>query len=342
MQLQENISLKSFNTFGVDVAARYFARFGSTAELSEAVSAYPKLPRMVLGGGSNILFTKNVDGLVLKNEIKKIEKVSEDDSFYYVRAGAGENWHRFVLHCIENNYQGVENLSLIPGCVGASPMQNIGAYGVEIRDVFHELKAWHVKEKCNYTFGLKDCGFGYRESVFKRKYKDEFVITHVTFKLRKTPVYNIEYGAIKEQLEKNNVKDLTARAISNAIIAIRSSKLPDPAIIGNAGSFFKNPSVPQDNFTELKQRFQEIVGYGNPDGTVKVAAGWLIEHSGPANGISWKGFRRGDAGCHEKQALVLANYGSATGQEIVNLSDEIIDSISRKYGIILEKEVNIF
>jgi UDP-N-acetylmuramate dehydrogenase len=335
MQILENISLRPFNTFGIDVMARSFVSFTSVGELAEAISLYPKAPRLVLGGGSNILFTKDVDGLVIRNDIKGVNKTGEDDDFIYITAGAGENWHQFVLKCIDNNWAGVENLSLIPGCVGASPMQNIGAYGVEIKDVFHELKAWHLQEKCNYTFSAKDCEFGYRESVFKRKYKGEFVITNVTYKLRKRPLFNTSYGAIEQELEKVGVKDLSIKAISDAVIAIRSSKLPDPAKIGNAGSFFKNPSVAKEKYTSLQQQFEKIIGYDNPGGTVKLAAGWLIEQCG------WKGFRRGDAGCHEKQALVLVNYGNATGEEVYALSEEIVQSVAEKFGVGLEREVNI-
>ena len=335
MQIQENISLKPYNSFGIDAKARYFASFKNTEELSELLATDPRLPTLILGGGSNILFTKDYDGLILKNEIKGINKVDEDNEFVHIQAGAGENWHQFVLHCIENDWAGVENLSLIPGNVGASPMQNIGAYGVEIREVFHELKAFNLKEKTNYTFGLKDCDFGYRDSVFKRKYKNEFVILHVTYKLRKQPNFNTSYGVIEQELERMGVKELSIKAISDAVINIRSSKLPDPAEIGNAGSFFKNPKISNAQFEVLKTQFPSIVGYRLPNGNVKLAAGWLIEQCG------WKGYRKGDAGCHAKQALVLVNYGNANGTEIYNLSEEILLSVKEKFGIILEREVNI-
>jgi UDP-N-acetylmuramate dehydrogenase len=335
MQIQENFSLKTYNSFSIDVKARWFATFGSTEDLNEALNYKPQITNFILGGGSNILFTKNFDGIVLKNEIKGIEKIKEDDQYVYIRTGAGENWHQFVLYCIKNNLAGVENLSLIPGNVGASPMQNIGAYGVEVKEVFQELNAFHLNEKKNYVFSLNDCEFGYRESVFKRKYKDQFVILDVTFRLNKTPKYNTSYGAIEQELEKMGVKDLSIAAISQAVINIRSSKLPDPAKIGNAGSFFKNPSVLQDKFQKLKGEFSNIIGYKNNDGTVKLAAGWLIEQCG------WKGFRRGDAGCHEKQALVLVNYGNATGKEIYDLSEDIKQSVIKKFDVNLEREVNI-
>jgi UDP-N-acetylmuramate dehydrogenase len=339
MQIQENISLRPYNTFKIEARARYFASFTSVEDLSELLSLHPRLivhnSRLILGGGSNILFTKNFEGLVLKNEIKGINKIKEDDEFVYVQAGAGENWHQFVMTCIENEWAGVENLSLIPGNVGASPMQNIGAYGVEIKDVFHELKAFNIEEKTNYTFTLKDCQFGYRESVFKKKYKDQFVILDVIFRLRKTPVFNTSYGAIEEELQKMNVKELSIKAISDAVIRIRSSKLPDPAQIGNAGSFFKNPEIDKSQFELLQKAFPLIVGYPLANDRIKLAAGWLIEQ------CNWKGVRRGDAGCHASQALVLVNYGQATGAEIYRLSEDILESVEAKFAVSLEREVNI-
>lgn len=345
MQVQENFSLKPYNTFGIDVKARYFLRFNSVEKLMEATTS-PKesgvfRPNLILGGGSNILFTKDFDGLVLKNEISGIEKIKEDEKYVYIKCGAGENWHQVVLHCIENNWAGLENLSLIPGCVGASPMQNIGAYGVEIKDVFHELTAFHLLENGNYTYRVKDCEFGYRESVFKRKYKDQFVILDVTYRLSKQPQLNTSYGAIEQELEKMGVTKLNIKAISQAVINIRTSKLPDPKDIGNAGSFFKNPSVTKEKFMQLKQQFENIVGYENADGTVKLAAGWLIEHCGPQDSVSWKGFRKGDAGVHAKQALVLVNYGNAAGSEVYDLSEKIINNVVSKFDVKLEREVSI-
>jgi UDP-N-acetylmuramate dehydrogenase len=332
MEISGPFSLKTLNSFGINVLAKEFGVFSSINDL-QSVTKRPKT--LILGGGSNILFTKDFDGLVLKNEIAGIKKIKEDDEYVYVQVGAGENWHQFVLHCIDNNWAGVENLSLIPGSVGASPMQNIGAYGVELKEVFHELKAWHTAEKCNYTFTAKDCEFGYRESVFKKKYRDQFIILYVTFKLRKQPVFNVSYGAIRQELDKMGVQQLSIKAVSDAVIAIRSSKLPDPKELGNAGSFFKNPVVSAEQFSSLQTGFKDIVGYENADGTVKLAAGWLIEQCG------WKGFRRGDAGCHAKQALVLVNYGNASGSDIYALSEEIAQSVSQKFAVMLEREVNI-
>jgi UDP-N-acetylmuramate dehydrogenase len=344
MQVQENISLKPYNSFSIDAKAKYFARFSNMTELEELLTSNPKpqTPNLILGGGSNILLTKDVDGLVLKNEIKGIELIKEDDDFVYIKSGAGENWHQFVLHCIKNNWAGVENLSLIPGNVGASPMQNIGAYGVEISTIFWQLEAYHIGDKKIVSFSKDDCGFGYRESVFKRKYKNKFVILNVTYKLNKKPVLNTSYGAIEQELEKMNVKELSIKAISDAVINIRSSKLPNPAEIGNAGSFFKNPEVSKQKFEELKNNYPAVVGYTLSNGNIKLAAGWLIEQCGPTpGGTSWKGYRKGDAGCHAKQALVLVNYGQASGSEIYELSEEILQSVKGKFGVMLEREVNI-
>ena len=341
MQIQENFSLKHYNTFGIDVMARYFSNFSNADELSELTTHNSRLTTLILGGGSNILFTKNYEGLALKNEIKGIELIHEDAEYVYVKAGAGDSWHRFVMYCIEKNWAGVENLSLIPGNVGASPMQNIGAYGVELKDVFWSLEAFHLKEKKVKTFTLTECEFGYRDSVFKKKYKEQFVILNVGFRLRKQPIYHTSYGAIQQELEKMGVKELSIKSISQAVINIRSSKLPDPAQIGNAGSFFKNPSVSKEKFKSLKSRFQDIVGYENIDGSVKLAAGWLIEHCGPDTNTSWKGFRNGDAGVHSKQALVLVNYNNAKGKEIYNLSEKIFQSVNKKFDVKLEREVNI-
>lgn len=338
MQIQQNISLKPYNTFGIDVSARYFSTFTSVEELAELISfslSQKYEPLLILGGGSNILFTHDYDGIILKNELKGIELIDEDLTHYYIRSAAGENWHRFVLHCIDNEYAGVENLSLIPGNVGASPMQNIGAYGVELKDVFYQLEAYHIEDRKQVTFTLEECKFGYRDSVFKGKYKGQFVISSVTFKLNKTPVYQTSYGAIQQELDRMGETQLSLRGISQAVINIRQSKLPDPAVIGNAGSFFKNPTIPAAQFEALKNFYPAIVGYPASDDKIKVAAGWLIEQCG------WKGFRKGDVGCHEKQALVLVNYGNANGIDIYSLSTEIMHSVENKFGILLEREVNI-
>jgi UDP-N-acetylmuramate dehydrogenase len=336
-QIQQNIPLRQYNTLGIDAIARQFAAFNSVDELIKLIEINPipgKTP-LILGGGSNMLFKDHVTGLVLKNEIPGLETVKEDDDHVYVKVGAGTNWHSFVQFCLQNNWAGVENLSLIPGCVGASPMQNIGAYGVEIKEVFEQLEAFHVHDKKVHVFNARDCEFGYRESVFKGKYRNQYIILNVTYRLNKTPKFNTSYGAIEQELERMGVQQLSIQAISQAVINIRTSKLPDPAKIGNAGSFFKNPSVTADVYAQLKTQYPNIVGYPNADGTVKLAAGWLIEQSG------WKGYRRGDAGVHEKQALVLVNYGNATGKEIYDLSEDVMKSVHAKFGVHLEREVNV-
>lgn len=337
MQIRENISLRPYNSFGIDAMARSFATFTNLDELEELLDAKGLAAdqQLILGGGSNILLTKNFDGLVLKNEMGGIEVVSEDENVVYIKAGAGVNWHRLVMHCVDNGLAGMENLSLIPGNVGASPMQNIGAYGVEIKDVFHTLEAYHKAEHQAKEFTLEECEFGYRESVFKNKYKGQFVITSVTYRLQKVPNFNTTYGAIQQELDRMGVKDLSLRAVSQAVMNIRTAKLPNPADIGNAGSFFKNPVVTMAHFETLREAFPSIPSFPFSKDGVKVPAGWLIEQCG------WKGYRKGDAGCYAKQALVLVNYGNASGGEIFELSEEILNSVDKQFGIRLEREVNI-
>lgn len=338
MQIRENISLKRYNTFGIDATAKYFVPFQNVAELESLIGdslVQTQSKKLILGGGSNILLMNDFDGIVMKNEIKGIEVVKEDEEHVYIRSGAGENWHQLVMYCVGNGFAGMENLSLIPGNVGASPMQNIGAYGVEIKDIFHHLEAYHLQDKTIVSFSLEECAFGYRESVFKRKYKGRFVITSVTFRLRKEPVFQISYGAIQQELENMGVQELSIKAISQAVVNIRSSKLPDPKEVGNAGSFFKNPQVTKDHFAQLQKHFPSIPSFPFDETHIKVPAGWLIEQCG------WKGFRRGDAGCYPKQALVLVNYGTASGDEIYRLSEEILLSVKEKFGVELEREVNI-
>ena len=348
MQIQENISLMHFNTFGIEARARYFGKFKSVDELQSSITSNFQLPTsnlqhapLILGGGSNILLTKDIDGLVMKNEIKGIQEVHEDAEHVYIKAGAGENWHEFVLHCLSHNWAGIENLSLIPGNVGASPMQNIGAYGVELAEVFWNLEAFHLQDKKTVVFTLHDCQFGYRDSVFKNKYKGQFVILNVTFRLRKKPIFHTSYGAIQQELERMGIKELSIHAISQAVINIRTSKLPDPKVVGNAGSFFKNPEITSSKYEWLKEKFPGIVAYSLVNGNYKLAAGWLIEQCGPQGSMSWKGFREADAGVHPKQALVLVNYGNARGKEIYDLSERIVQSVDKKFGVTLEREVNI-
>ena len=338
MQIQENFSLKPYNTFGIDAKAKYFASFATIDELSELLADYrlqTNISRLILGGGSNILFTKNFDGIVLKNELKGIQLVNEDKDFYYVKAAAGEVWHEFVLHSIQNNFSGIENLSLIPGSVGATPIQNIGAYGVEIKDVFYSLEAYHINDKTIETFFIDDCMFNYRESIFKSKWKNQFVILNVTYQLRKQSKFNINYGSINQELERTGTKKLSIKNISQAIMNIRSSKLPDPKVVGNAGSFFKNPVISKFKLHVLNEEYKKVPAHSSDQYNYKIAAAWLIEQCG------WKGYRKSDAGCNPLQPLVLVNYGNASGKEIYDLSEEIIQSVKNKFGIELEREVNI-
>lgn len=342
MQLKENISLLPYNTFGMNVLARQFAEADSVDGLQQILEDHRKKsslkePLLILGGGSNILFTKDFDGCVIKNGLKGIQLLREDQEYYYVKAAGGEIWHSFVMHCIEKGYAGAENLSLIPGSVGAAPIQNIGAYGVEQKDIFHELEALHLHENSIRSYAHEECRFGYRDSVFKNSEKGKYIILSVTFRLSKTPAYRTSYGAISQELEKMGVKDLSIGAISQAVCNIRRSKLPDPAKIGNAGSFFKNPTVTANKFEALKKEHPSIVGYpsANAAGDVKLAAGWMIEQCG------WKGKTLGSYGVHKDQALVLVNYGGSNGQAIFDLSEEILRSVQARFGVELEREVVI-
>lgn len=331
-----NFSLLTLNTFGMDVSAAYFSQLKNIAELANLRQQNEyKNGLFLLGGGSNILFTQNVDKWVLQNKITGIEKIKEDDSHIWIKAGAGEVWHDFVLYCVQHNYGGVENLSLIPGTVGASPIQNIGAYGVEIKDVMEELECWNLATGQIETYTNTACAFGYRDSIFKRTLKGKIIITSVVFKLNKQPVYNISYGNIQQELEKMGIAELSIKAVSDAVINIRTSKLPNPKEIGNAGSFFKNPEIDRNFYGSLKETYPTIPGYVVSDELIKVPAGWLIEQ------CNWKGFREGEYGVHKNQALVLVNYGKASGADIDKLSLQILESVKRKFGIELEREVQI-
>jgi UDP-N-acetylmuramate dehydrogenase len=334
--LRNDISLKPFNTFGIDVNANRFATFLSIEELNSLLSQREaNEPLLILGGGSNLLLTKDFNGLVLKNEIIGFNLIEETDTEVIVEAGAGEVWHQFVMNCIENGYAGLENLSLIPGSVGASPMQNIGAYGVEIKDAFEYLDAFEISTGELKRFKKEDCQFGYRESVFKNIYKDQFVICRVAFRLSKNPKINTSYGAIESELQKMGISEPTIRDVSNAVIAIRQSKLPDPAVLGNAGSFFKNPVVDESLVEKIKATNPDVPNYPAESGKRKLAAGWLIETSG------WKGKVVETCGVHKLQALVLVNYGGSTGKQIYDLSSQIINDVEAKFGVRLEREVNI-
>ena len=335
--IKNNFSLLPFNTFKIDCKAQWFANFNSVDELEILLSdaKFNNFEKLILGGGSNILLTKDFDGLVLKNEMQGIEKVNETDQHVFIKAAAGVVWHQFVMDCIAHNWAGLENLSLIPGCVGASPIQNIGAYGVELKDVFHSLEAYSMADKKMLSFGLNDCEFGYRDSVFKRHLKNKMAITSVTFKLSKQPVFKTTYGAIEQELEKMGIANLSIKAISQAVVNIRSAKLPNPAVLGNAGSFFKNPEIDTTKFEQLKADFPSLTAYALANGNYKLAAGWLIEQCG------WKGKTIGRCGVHQHQALVIVNYGGATGAEIFDLSTQVMQSVLHKFGVMLEREVNI-
>lgn len=335
MHFEEHKNLKTLNTFGLEVFASYFIEINNAKELLLVFkdTIYSSKQRLILGGGSNILFTKNFDGLVIKNNIKGIEISNPKENI--VTAGAGENWHEFVMFCIDKGLGGIENLSLIPGCVGASPMQNIGAYGVEIKDVFHQLTAFDLLHGTFRTFSKEECEFGYRESVFKHEYKDRYMITDVSFKLSKDHKLSTHYGAINDELKKMGIKDPTIKDVSNAVIAIRQSKLPDPKEMGNAGSFFKNPEVSAEKYNSLKKQFENLVAYPLESGGYKLAAGWLIEQAG------LKGFEMNGAAVHTKQALVLVNKNNTTGNDIFQLSTHVLAKVFEKFGVRLEREVNI-
>ncbi|BDS13714.1 UDP-N-acetylmuramate dehydrogenase [Aureispira anguillae] len=330
--MKRKISLKELHTFGLEVCATDYCAIHSEKQLREALPLTS--PFFILGGGSNILFTKSFEGLVVHNQIKGIELVEENATNVWIRVGGGEVWHELVLWSIEQGYAGLENLSLIPGSVGAAPIQNIGAYGVELKDVFHHLEAIDLATGQTQFFSLEDCEFGYRDSIFKRAMKGKCLITRVILRLSKEPVFNTSYGAIQQILAATNAP-VSIRAISDAIIQIRTQKLPDPKKIGNSGSFFKNPIIDKALCEKLQKKYPKMPVYPMGKEAKKLAAGWLIDQLG------WKGYREGDAGVHTQQALVLVNYGKATGQEIWNLAQKIQASVWANFGVKLEAEVNI-
>jgi UDP-N-acetylmuramate dehydrogenase len=336
MEIQHNFSLKNHNTFGIDAKAKEFVAVHSVSDLKEVLEQNTAKKKFVLGGGSNMLLTQDVDALVIHVDLKGKKVIKEDDDFVWVEGQAGENWHEFVLWNIDNNFGGLENMSLIPGNVGTTPVQNIGAYGAEIKDTFVSCDAINIATREMKTFSKEECNFGYRESIFKHEVKDQYIITSVVFKLTKrNHKINISYGDIMKELEKNHVTEPAIKDVSNAVIAIRQSKLPDPKELGNSGSFFKNPIITREHFEKVHEQFPHMKYYEISPTEVKVPAGWLIEEAG------FKGMRVGDAGVHKNQALVLVNYGNATGQEIVNLSKEIQKTIFEKYTIAIEAEVNV-
>lgn len=334
--LQKNISLQPHNSFGIAVNAKLFVVAKSENDLREIYSSnhFGNERKLVMGSGTNILFTKDFDGLIVKNEIGGIALVSEDEDEILIRAGSGVNWHEFVLYCIGQGWGGIENLSLIPGTVGAAPVQNIGAYGVELKDVLHTVRAWDMDTNEFVELYRDQCDFGYRSSIFKAKRKGRMVISSVVFRLTKKHVLKLSYGAIKEALLVMGIASPSIRDVSNAVISIRSSKLPDPVKLGNAGSFFKNPAVDKTMLASVQSAYPNVVAFPFGEG-FKLAAGWLIESAG------WKGYRKGNVGCYEKQSLVLVNFGNATGEEILAFSRKIQASVWEKFGIELEPEVNI-
>lgn len=331
MIVQQNISLKPYNTFGIDVPAEYFLELNEISQLAEVTSL--PLKKHVLGGGSNILLTESVKGIVLHNAVKGISKLKEDEPHVWLKVESGEIWHDLVLHAINMGWGGIENLALIPGTVGAAPIQNIGAYGVEAKETIASVTCWHWSEKKFITYNNRECAFGYRDSIFKHELKDQVFITSVVFKLSKQPKFNISYGSVEQELQELGVEELSVKAIAHAVMNIRRSKLPDPKETGNAGSFFKNPTISKTRYLDLQHRFPHIPFYPVTGAMVKVPAGWLIEQCG------WKGYKNHDAGVHAKQALVLVNYGHAKGSEIWKLSEEILQTVQERFGIELEREV---
>lgn len=334
----ENYSLQSLNTFGIDVKAKYFVEIHSIEQYHHLLNAglHSHVPHIFWGGGSNVLLTQDLNALVVKVAIEGIEVIKEDEHHVWVRAGAGVVWHDFVQYTVSHHWAGIENLSLIPGTVGAAPMQNIGAYGVEIKDTFDHLQAFHLTNQVLETFDAEACRFGYRESYFKHEGKGKYLIAYVCFKLNKIAKAQTSYGAIQDVLNAKSITQPSIQDVSDAVIEIRKSKLPDPKEIGNSGSFFKNPTLDATQAAALMEKYPEIPHYpvaGSSE--IKFPAGWLIEQAG------WKGFRDGDAGVHAKQALVLVNYGQASGKQILALSEKIKQSILSKFGVVLETEVNI-
>ncbi len=336
LKIEYNKSLKNYNTFGIDVIASEFIQINSEDELIEVISINKNRKLFILSGGSNMLLTKNLDCLVIHIAIKGISIHQQPNGTILVTANAGENWHDFVQFCIKNDYGGLENLSLIPGYVGSAPIQNIGAYGIELKDTFVTCQAVHISTGEKKTFSNTECNFGYRNSIFKNELKGKYIITQVTFKLTtEKHTLNTSYGAIENALTENNITTPTIKEISEAVIKIRRSKLPDPLEIGNSGSFFKNPVINLYDFEQLQKSYQNIPFYKVNENTIKIPAGWLIEQ------CNYKGKRWGDAGVHNKQALVLVNHNNASGQEILEVSKKIQESVFKKFNIHLETEVNI-
>ena len=334
MNIEENISLKNYNTFGIEVTAKRFICIYSVYQLQELLKVEKDI--FLISGGSNMLLTKDIEKLVVHIDIKGVSIDQENENEVFLTVNAGENWHEFVLWCVDNNYGGLENLSLIPGNVGTCPIQNIGAYGVEVKNTITKVEALHIETGKLVQFSNEECKFGYRNSIFKNEVKGKYIITSVSFKLTKqNHNFNTYYGAIETELTSKNIAKPNLKNISDAVIAIRKSKLPDPKEIGNSGSFFKNPVITKAHFLTLQKTYPEIPSYIVSENQVKVPAGWLIEKAG------FKGKRFGDFGVHKKQALVLVNYNNATGKDIYNLAETIQKEIKSKFNINLEIEVNV-
>ena len=336
MKLEENFSLKAYNSFGIDIKAAFFGELHSENDLQQCIAdGLFKEKVLILGGGTNMLFTRDFPGVVLQNNLKGISVVSETGQSVLIRAAGGEIWHSLVEYSVAKNWGGIENLSLIPGTVGAAPMQNIGAYGVELKDVFYSLEATDILTGEIKLFNFNDCKFGYRNSIFKNELKGKYFISGVTLQLNKNPKVNITYGAIKDVLKLQDITNPGIKEVSDAVISIRKSKLPDPKILGNAGSFFKNPVIDISFFKKLKEKFPDIKSFPDESNKMKIAAAWLIENSG------LKGYNNGNAAIHDKQPLVIINKGNATGNEIKDLADFVIKTVNEKFGIVLTPEVNI-
>ena len=336
MQILENFSLKNYNTFGIEAKAKQFVAVHTVDELKNVLQENSNNQKFILGGGSNMLLTQDINALVIHVDLKGKKIIDQDENFVFVESQAGENWHEFVLWTIHQDFGGLENMSLIPGNLGTTPVQNIGAYGTEIKDTFVSCQAINIENQEIKNFNLQECNFGYRESVFKNELKNQYIITSVVFKLtKKNHKINISYGDIQLELENQNIKKPSLIDVSNAVIAIRKSKLPNPKELGNSGSFFKNPILLKSDFEPIHTKFPEMKYYEISETEVKVPAGWLIEQAG------FKGKRFGDAGIHKNQALVLVNYGNATGQEVLNISKDIQKTVLDRFGIAIEAEVNI-
>ena len=337
MLIHQDYSLKRLHTFGIDVKAKLFAEIFSDEDLFEIVSDKKLMaePKFILGGGSNILFTKNFDGLVIKVSLPGIKKVGENEKYALIEAGAGEVWDKLVTFCVSNNFGGIENLALIPGSVGAAPIQNIGAYGQELSDTIESLKGIFIEDGTVKSFSKSDCNFSYRNSIFKKDLKNKFIITSLRLKLNKNPIINLTYKQVEDEIQNLKISNPTITDLSKLVANIRRSKLPHPDEIGNAGSFFKNPVVHYQKYLELVESHPGIISYDVDKNFKKIAAGWLIENCG------WKGRRIGNVGTHQKHALIIVNYGDATGDEVLDFSIRIIQAVELKFGIRLENEVNI-